>query len=37
MVKLELAVNMAAICLGGSTVPATVIVVVKHRAYLLVG
>ena len=27
---------MAAVCLGGSTVPAAVVIVVKHRAYLLV-
>jgi hypothetical protein len=28
---------MAAVYPGGSTVPATVIIVVKHRAYLSVG
>ena len=28
---------MAAVCLGGSMVPATVMIVVKHRACLLVG
>jgi hypothetical protein len=37
MVKLELAISIAAVCLGGSTVPATVIIVVKHRACLPVG
>ena len=37
MVKSELAISMAAVYLGGSTVPATVIIVVKHRACLLVG
>jgi hypothetical protein len=37
MVKLELAVSIVAVYLGGSTVLATVIIVVKHRAYLLVG
>ena len=30
-VKSELAVNMAAVCLGGSMVPATVIIVVEYR------
>ena len=35
-VKLELAVSMAAVCLGSSTVPMTVIIVVKYRACLLV-
>ena len=35
-IKLELAVSMAAVCLGGSTVPAMVIIVVKYRACLLV-
>ena len=37
MVKLKLAVSIAAVCLGSSTVLATVIIVVKHRACLLVG
>ena len=37
MVKLKSAVGMAAVCLGSSTVPATVIIVVKYRACLLVG
>ena len=37
MVKPELAVSIAAVCPGGSTVPAIVIIVVKHRACLLVG
>jgi len=31
MVKLELAVSIAAVYLGGSTVPAIVIIVVKYR------
>ena len=31
MVKLELAVSMAAICLGGSTVLVTVMIVVEYR------
>ena len=31
MVKLESAVSMAAICPGSSTVPVTVIIVVKYR------
>ena len=34
MVKSELAASIAAVCLGSSTVPATVIIVVKYRAYL---
>ena len=34
MVKSELAVSIAAVCPGGSTVPVTVIIVVKHRACL---
>ena len=37
MVKLESATTMAAVCLGGSTVPVTVIIVVKYRACLPVG
>jgi hypothetical protein len=37
MVKLELAASVAAVCLGSSTVPVTVIIVVKYRACLLVG
>jgi hypothetical protein len=37
MVKLKLAVSIAAVCPGSSTVPATVIIVVKYRACLLVG
>ena len=36
-VKLELAASMAAVCPGGSTVLVTVMIVVKHRACLLVG
>ena len=36
MVKFELAAGIAAVCLGSSTVPATVIIVVEHRARLLV-
>jgi hypothetical protein len=36
MVKSELAASIAAVYLGGSTVPAIVIIVVKYRAYLLV-
>ena len=34
IVKLESAVSIAAVCLGGSTVPVIVIMVVKYRAYL---
>ena len=34
MVKLKLAASIIAVCLGGSTVPAIVIIVVKYRAYL---
>ena len=30
-VKLELAASMAAVCPGGSTVPVTVIIMVKYR------
>ena len=37
MVKSELAISMAAVCLGGSTVLVMVVIVVKYRAYLLVG
>ena len=38
MVKLKLAASMAAVCLGGSMVPATVIIVVKYRlVYQLIG
>jgi len=37
MVKLESAASMAAVCLGGSTVPATVMIVVKYRACLPAG
>ena len=36
MVKLELAVSIAAVYLGSSTVLAAVLIVVKYRAYLLV-
>ena len=36
MVKSESAVNIAAVCLSGSTVPVIVIIVVKYRACLLV-
>ena len=35
-VKLKSAASMAAVCLGGSTVPAAVVIVVKYRACLLV-
>ena len=34
---MESAISMAAVCLGGSTVPAAVVIVVKYRAYLPVG
>ena len=34
---MELAVSIAAVYLGSSTVLVIVIIVVKHRAYLLVG
>jgi hypothetical protein len=37
MVKLESAASVAAVCPGSSTVPVMVMIVVKHRAYLLVG
>ena len=36
-VKSELTVSIAAVCLGGSTVPVIVVIVVKYRACLLVG
>ena len=36
-VKSKSAVSIAAVCLGGSTVPATVMIVVKYRACLPVG
>ena len=36
-VKLKLAASMAAVYPGGSTVLAAVVIVVKHRACLLVG
>ena len=36
MVKSELATSRAAVCSGGSTVPAAVVIVVKYRACLLV-
>ena len=36
-VKSELAASIAAICPGSSTVPAAVVIVVEHRARLLVG
>ena len=35
-VKLELAVNIAAVCLGNSIVLAAVVIVVKYKACLLV-
>ena len=31
MVKLELAVSIAAVCLGSNTVPVTVMIVVEYR------
>ena len=31
MVKLESAISIIAVCLGNSTVPATVIIVVKYK------
>ena len=38
MVKSESAASMAAVCPGGSTVPATVIIVVEYRlVYQLIG
>ena len=36
-VKSKSAASMAAVCPGGSTVPATVMIVVKYRACLPVG
>jgi hypothetical protein len=36
MVKSESAASIAAVCLGSSTVPAAVVIVVKYRAYLSV-
>ena len=37
-VKSESAASMAAVCLGGSTVPATVMIVVEYRlVYQLIG
>ena len=36
-VKSESATSIAAVYLGSSLVPATVIIVVKYKAYLLVG
>ena len=36
-IKSESATSMAAVCLGSSTVPATVIIVVKYKACLPVG
>ena len=37
IVKPESAASMVAVCPGSSIVPATVMIVVKHRACLLVG
>ena len=38
MVKLESVISIAAVCLGGSTVPVTVIIVIKYRLiYQLIG
>ena len=38
MVKLKSVVSMAAVCPGGSTVPATVMIVVEYRlVYQLIG
>ena len=37
MVKSESAASMAAVCPGGSTVPAAVVIVVKYKACLSVG
>ena len=34
MVKLELAISIAAVCLGSSIVLAVVVIVVKYKAYL---
>ena len=36
IVKSELAISIAAVCLGNSMVPAAVVIVVKYRACLLV-
>ena len=36
MVKLKSATSITAVCLGGSTVPVIVIIVVKYKACLLV-
>ena len=36
-VKLKLAANIAAVCLGNSTVPIAVVIVVKYRVCLSVG
>jgi hypothetical protein len=36
-VNVVLQVEAAKVCLGGSTVPAAVVIVVKYRAYLSVG
>ena len=36
MVKSESVISMAAVCPSSSTVLAAVVIVVKHRAYLLV-
>ena len=36
IVKLKSAISIAAVYLGGSTVPAVVVIVVKYRAYLSV-
>jgi hypothetical protein len=33
-VKLKSAISIAAVCLGSNTVPVTVIIVIKYRAYL---
>ena len=38
MVKSESAASIAAVCLGGSTVPATVMIVVEYKlVYQLIG
>ena len=37
MVKSKSAASMAAVCPGSNTVPATVMIVVKHRTCLSVG
>ena len=36
-VKSESVASIAAVCLGSSTVPAAVVIVVKHRACLSIG